>query len=112
MVFGVTDGVSLPAAGQNGRVDRRVPYYVLEGCDYMLDAGAACQPDGTSLDYPLAIACCPIGFECKQAGNSQVRALANAITMSTSCKPFQQLNQCYCGLGAQHAQALLAVAFH
>lgn len=41
----------------------------------MLDAGAACQPDGASLDYPLAIACCPIGFECNQAGNSQVNAL-------------------------------------
>jgi hypothetical protein len=51
-----------------GKIDRRVPYYVVEGCDYMLEPRQRYGPS----EYEPAVACCPIGFVCKQAGNSQV----------------------------------------
>jgi hypothetical protein len=51
-----------------GKVDRRIPYYVLPGCEYMLDAGNACDAD--SMEIPGG--CCPIGFECQQKGNGKV----------------------------------------
>jgi hypothetical protein len=51
-----------------GKVDKRIPYYVLPGCEYMLDAGNACDAD--SMEIPGG--CCPIGFECQQKGNGKV----------------------------------------
>lgn len=43
--------------------DRRVPYYVLPGCDFMLDAGDRCEKSVLRVFAP-AVGCCPIGFEC------------------------------------------------
>lgn len=53
---------------QSALLDRRVPYYVLPGCDYMLDAGQRCD---TSEFFP-AVGCCPMGHECGvQQGQGQ-----------------------------------------
>jgi hypothetical protein len=43
--------------------DRRVPYYVLPGCDFMLDAGDRCDIDAVSSLAP-AVGCCPMGYDC------------------------------------------------
>lgn len=43
--------------------DRRVPYYVLPGCDYLIDAGDRCDIDAVSSLAP-AVGCCPIGYDC------------------------------------------------
>jgi hypothetical protein len=70
---------SASAAGTNKKVDRRVPYYVLEGCDYLLDARARC--DAAGLAAPGA--CCPIGFACTASKNRKVRPQRNGVTSVT-----------------------------
>ena len=54
---------------KTGKVDRRIPYYLLEGCEYMLDARSRC--DAAALAAPGG--CCPIGFSCTAAKNKKVR---------------------------------------
>jgi len=59
----------LPKTGvttsQSPLLDRRVPYYVLSGCDYMWDAGERCD----TAEFEPAVGCCPIGFRCMAQPN-------------------------------------------
>ena len=81
-------------AGQNGKIDRRVPFYILDGCDYMLEAYQRCD----SVPYPSpAAACCPIGFEC--VGNGQEARCQEApptYALSPGCTAFAK-SQGPCG---------------
>jgi hypothetical protein len=56
------------AGARPGKVDRRIPYYVLEGCNHMLDAGGRCDAQ-----EPGPGGCCPIGFACVSKRNGKVR---------------------------------------
>jgi len=55
----VSSGVSVNTT-QAAYRDRRIPYYVVSGCDYMLSAEEQCDAS----KYPPAVACCPLGYEC------------------------------------------------
>jgi hypothetical protein len=49
-----------PLARQSPLLDKRIPYYVLPGCDYMLKAGDKCN----TTSFAPAVGCCPVGFQC------------------------------------------------
>lgn len=73
--------------GQSFKTERRIPYYVLPGCDYLLDAGARCDPDSWPAQMDAAQACCPIGFECAAKPTKLPKKVGKGNGMKMSGQP-------------------------